>query len=67
MVIKNILEKQKEKDQNLVALHRIPHQVFAKSSSFGFVLAEKEPVIITRPSLRKKTISELRTNVYRQP
>lgn len=26
-------------DMDLVALHRIPHQVLAKLSSFGFVLA----------------------------
>lgn len=51
------IKKQKEKDQNLVALDRTPHQVLAKLSSFGFVFAEKEPIIITpiiRLLLRKK-------------
>lgn len=45
--IENILKTEgKKRDQNLVALDRIPHQVLAKLSSFGFVLAEKELIII---------------------
>lgn len=48
------IKKQKEKDQNLVALDRTPHQVLAKLSSFGFVLAEKELIIITRSSFKEK-------------
>lgn len=58
---KKYIKKQKEKDQNLVALDRILHQVLAKLSSFGFVLAEKESLIITRPRLEKeRTSMELR-------
>lgn len=64
------IKKQKEKDQNLVALDRTPHQVLAKLSSFGFVFAEKESIIITpiiRLLLRKKRTSMLEfrsTNVH---
>lgn len=63
------IKKQKEKDQNLVALDRTLHQVLAKLSSFGFVLAEKESFIITSPRLKKKRTSmELRsTKVHQQP
>lgn len=48
------IKKRKEKDQNLVALDRTPHQVLAKLSSFGFVLAEKEPIIITRSPFKEE-------------
>lgn len=60
------IKKQKEKDQNLVALDRTPHQVLAKLSSFGFVLAEKESLIITRP-LRKKHQWDSDQQMHRQP
>jgi len=43
---KYIKNTRKKRDQNLVALDRILHQVLAKLSSFGFLLAEKEPIII---------------------
>jgi len=48
------IKKRKEKDQNLVALDRTPHQVLAKLSTFGFVLAEKELIIITRSLFEEK-------------
>lgn len=58
---KYIKNRRKKKDQNLV-LDRIPHQVLAKLSSFGFVLAEKEPIIIyiTRnKSLLQQSINKI--------